>query len=273
MQTMYLFAAPVKLPHPPEARDLPRQRLPSPVLSHFSKNRPVGSFQESSLLRPLRDYPRFHDVEDEHAAGAQGAVHAMKELRQSFLAAPPVERIVDAFADRSHGIARRQFGAQKRPDLELCGRRLPARQPDHVSRYVDAEHVITAFAQFPRPNAAAAARVHHAPAEDAALPQQAQQSRRGLPGETGEARIVNVGQVAIVRRHDYLLKNSRSILAARMKSFSVRPSILCVYVFTSTRPQVSNRSGWCPSASATAPARFTNARAVLKSGNTNVLVR
>src|ERR1039458_3289075 len=72
---------------------------------------------------------------------------------------------------------------------------------------------------------------------------------------------------------NYLRKNSRSILAARMKSFSVRPSILCVYVFTSTRPQVSNRSGWCPSASATAPARFTNARAVLKSGNTNVLVR
>src|SRR6266571_3772991 len=65
-------------------------------------------------------------------------------------------------------------------------------------------------------------------------------------------------------------KNIRSILAASTKSLSVSPLILCVYVIASTRPQARHRSGWCPSASATAPTRFTKSSALLKSGNRNV---
>src|SRR5580658_554668 len=170
MQPMYLFAASVKLPDAPEAHYLPCQRLPSAVLAHFQKDGPIRSLQESPL-GALRSYPRFHDIENEHAAGAQGAVHAMEELRQSSLAAPPVERIVDALADRSDCVARRQRGAEKRSNLEPCGRRLVARQPNHVSRDVDSKDCITAIGQLAGPDSAAAARVHHQAARDAVLPQ------------------------------------------------------------------------------------------------------
>src|SRR5580698_3877310 len=113
MQKMGLFAAPVQLSHPPITDDLPRQRLPATVLAHLQKNRPVGPFQESPLRRAA-GYAGLHNIEYDHAAGAQGGVYTKKEGCQPGLAAPPVERIVDALADRSNGIARRQFGAQKR---------------------------------------------------------------------------------------------------------------------------------------------------------------
>src|SRR5580658_2893849 len=204
MQAMCFFTASVKFAYPTVTYDPPRRRFPLSVLPHFQKNRPIGSFQESSLWRAV-SRAGFHDIEDKHATGAQGAVHSAKELRQSLLAALPVERIVDAFAYRGHRVARRQRGAQKRPYLELCGRSVLARQADHVGRYIDSENLVTAFGQFPGPDAAAAPRIYHQPAGDAVLGQQAQQSGRGLPDETGEARIVNVGQIAIVRPHGYWL--------------------------------------------------------------------
>src|SRR6478752_1289876 len=40
-----------------------------------------------------------------------------------------------------------------------------------------------------------------------------------------------------------------------------------------TRPQARHRSGWCPSASASAPTRFTKSRPVLKSGNIKTFSR
>src|ERR1700691_1863400 len=75
-----------------------------------------------------------------------------------------------------------------------------------MRRDVDAEDFIASFAQFAGPDSAAAARVHYPPAENAVLPQQAQQSRRGLLDETSEARVVNVSQIAVVRRHESLAR-------------------------------------------------------------------
>src|ERR1035438_4496541 len=98
MQKMCLFAASVKLPHPPETHDPPRQGLPPPVLSHFQEKRPVRPLQKPPLRRAVR-CARLHDVENEHAAGTQGIVYPMKELRQRSLAADAVERIVDAFTE------------------------------------------------------------------------------------------------------------------------------------------------------------------------------
>src|ERR1700730_15298368 len=58
-----------------------------------------------------------------------------------------------------------------------------------------------------------------------------------------------------------------------MKSLSVRPLILCVQVVISTFPQARKISGWCPCSSASSPTRFTNPRALRKSGNLNVFLR
>jgi len=49
----------------------------------------------------------------------------------------------------------------------------------------------------------------------------------------------------------YVGLSNALILAARMKSLSVRPSILCVQMRTVTRPQVRVISGWCFSCSGT----------------------
>src|SRR5260370_4195737 len=62
------------------------------------------------------------------------------------------------------------------------------------------------------------------------------------------------------------------ICAARMKSLSVRPLILCVQVVISTFPQARKMSGWCPCSSASSPTRFTNLRASRKSGNLKAFV-
>src|SRR5713101_1717127 len=58
-----------------------------------------------------------------------------------------------------------------------------------------------------------------------------------------------------------------------MKSLSVRPSILCVQISTTTFPQASCKSGWCPCSSAMAPMRSTKASALLKSLSLYVLRR
>src|SRR5260370_2638571 len=58
-----------------------------------------------------------------------------------------------------------------------------------------------------------------------------------------------------------------------MKSLSVRPSILCVQISTTTFPQPSCKSGWCPCSSAMAPMRSTKSSARLKSLSLYVLRR
>src|SRR6266849_8132975 len=58
-----------------------------------------------------------------------------------------------------------------------------------------------------------------------------------------------------------------------MKSLSVRPSILCVQISTTTLPQASCKSGWCLWSSAMAPMRSTKASALLKSLSLYVLRR
>src|SRR6266849_2619590 len=58
-----------------------------------------------------------------------------------------------------------------------------------------------------------------------------------------------------------------------MKSLSVRPSILCVQISTTTLPQASCKSGWCLWSSAMAPMQSTKASALLKSLSSYVLRR
>src|SRR5215467_8252169 len=62
------------------------------------------------------------------------------------------------------------------------------------------------------------------------------------------------------------------IFAARMKSLSVRPLILCVHTVISTFPHARKMSGWCPCSSASSPTRFTNLSASRKLGNLKVFV-
>ena len=62
-----------------------------------------------------------------------------------------------------------------------------------------------------------------------------------------------------------------SAFAARMKSLSVSPLILCVHKVIFTRPHPSSMSGWWPCCSATSPTLFVKASASAKFGNLNVL--
>ncbi len=104
---------------------------------------------------------------------------------------------------------------------------MAAGEADHGWRDIDAEDVITAIGQRARPDAAAAAGVHHQAAAEAMLAEKAEQAGRRAADEAGEAGVVDVGQVRRVSAHAGVAKAS-SILAARMKSLSVRPSILWV---------------------------------------------
>ena len=91
--------------------------------------------------------------------------------------------------------------------------------------------------------------------------------------------VISVAQVWLVRGLPPLqisefamtqVRKARSTLAAKKKSDSVRPSILCVQISTPQRPQPTWRSGWCACCSAISPTRFANASACAKSRNSNV---
>ena len=76
-----------------------------------------------------------------------------------------------------------------------------------------------------------------------------------------------VDSAVIRQRRAARASGSRSSLAATMKSLSERPPMACVHSVTSTAFQCTEKSGWCPSPSATAAIAFTNRIASTKSLN------
>ena len=105
-----------------------------------------------------------------------------------------------------------------------------------MDRYIDAQHRVSTLAEFARPDPAAAAGIHHQTVSHPVLPQQAQQAGRGIAGKAGKTGIVDVGQIAIIGRHELLTKEFLIDLSGQDKialGQSIDLMCICLHIHSS----------------------------------------
>ncbi len=179
-------------------RDGARQDAPPAVLLGRHEHHPIVSFPASLARHGVVEASGLQEVEDEVSSRMQSIEHPAEQSPQLESSVSRIDRVREALAGRSDGVARGNLGLEIGPAPERGGRRTPSRDREHSARDVDADNVVTRVGQRAGQDSAAATEIHDEPALDAASFEQGEQLRRGLMGEAAEPVVVDVGEVSAV---------------------------------------------------------------------------
>ena len=193
-QPVGLVGATIEAAHAAERGDRAHQR-PTPGI--LGRHRDHGPIPADAATRQGRAAPaRLPGVEDEEAAGVEGAAHAEEERVEG----RRTLHVIEHLAHRDHRVARGHRGGRQTADREAGGGNVAPRETHHVRRRVQPERPVTRRHERPRRGTRPAAELDHEASRDAGAAQQGQQARRRAAREVRVARVVYEGEVATIRR-------------------------------------------------------------------------
>src|SRR5438552_16708317 len=139
------------------------------VVIVLCKARPVTPLPETAV-RPFGP-SRFSDVENQESPRLQGSMCSAKQPTKRNSIIPVVEKVVEAFTQRSDGGAFWKIAVEKGCCPEGAFRHTLASGCYHGRRKVDSEHLVSSVHKAPCPKTATTAKVNDQAAGNAAASQ------------------------------------------------------------------------------------------------------
>ena len=242
---MDLLDAPIELPRRQEQGGPARQDAGRPVLRFLEvQKRFVAAerpFPESAGTAPSR----AGDVEEEQAAGTQGAVDSGQKVAQARQTGSIVGRVRERFTDGRHGddlAGIRQVRGPQRILNEGRFRDVLTRDAEHRRGDVDADNAKAGIHQAPAQDAGSGRQVHHQTVLESSLTETLDEEARRVARHVTETGMVESRQLRAVQRVVGGLSGHDSSIVPASPAQILEPDVGAMKRPTSMKPRAAPES-------------------------------